>query len=68
MSPPPTTTQISERDLLSLTGLSRENLLWLIQALFSGSLWLVGEFLDPETGGENGEEGDLQEILDGMTY
>jgi len=68
MSPPPTTTQISERDLLSLTGLSRENLLWLIQALFSGSLWLVGEFLDPETGGENGEEGDLQEILDGMAY
>lgn len=65
---PPTTTQISERDLLSLTGLSRENLLWLIQALFSGSLWLVGEFLDPETGGENGEEGDLQEILDGMAY
>lgn len=68
MSPPPPTTQISERDLLSLTGLSRENLLWLIQALFSGSLWLVGEFLDPETGGENGEEGDLQEVLDGMAY
>lgn len=67
MSPPPPT-QISERDLLSLTGLSRENLLWLIQALLSGSLWLVGEFLDPETGGENGEEGDLQEILDGMAY
>lgn len=67
MSPPPPT-QISERDLLSLTGLSRENLLWLIQALFSGSLWLVGEFLDPETAGENGEEGDLQEILDGMAY
>lgn len=66
MSPPPTTTQISERDLLSLTGLSRENLLWLIQALFSGSLWLVGEFLDPET--EEEEEGDLQEILDGMAY
>lgn len=65
MSPPPPT-QISERDLLSLTGLSRENLLWLIQALFSGSLWLVGEFLDPET--EEEEEGDLQEILDGMAY
>lgn len=64
MSPPPTT-QISERDLLSLTGLSRENLLWLIQALLSGSLWLVGEFLDP---GEEEEEGDLQEILDGMAY
>lgn len=67
MSPPPTTTQISERDLLSLTGLSRENLLWLIQALLSGSLWLVGEFLDPETEEEE-EEGDLQEILDGMAY
>lgn len=66
MSPPPPPTQISERDLLSLTGLSRENLLWLIQALFSGSLWLVGEFLDPET--EEEEEGDLQEILDGMAY
>lgn len=66
MSPPPPATQISERDLLSLTGLSRENLLWLIQALFSGSLWLVGEFLDPET--EEEEEGDLQEILDGMAY
>lgn len=66
MSPPPPTTQISERDLLSLTGLSRENLLWLIQALFSGSLWLVGEFLDPET--EEEGEGDLQEILDGMAY
>lgn len=61
----PSSTLISEQDLLSLTGLSGDNLLWLIQALFSGTLWMLGEFMDDSA--EN-EEGDLHEIMDGMAY
>lgn len=61
----PSSTLISEQDLLSLTGLSGENLLWLIQALFSGTLWMLGEFMDDSA--EN-EEGDLHESMDGMAY
>ncbi|KAM3421624.1 hypothetical protein BST61_g2010 [Cercospora zeina] len=44
----PTSTAITEQDLLHLTGLSRDSLLWLIQALFSGTLWMFGEFMDDD--------------------
>lgn len=61
----PTSTLITEQDLLYLTGLSEDNLLWLIQALFSGTLWMFGEFMDDPA---YIEEGDAHEIMEGMAY
>ncbi|PPJ60618.1 hypothetical protein CBER1_03622 [Cercospora berteroae] len=61
----PASTLITEQDLLYLTGLSEDNLLWLIQALFSGTLWMLGEFMDDPS---YIEEGDAHEIMEGMAY
>ncbi|KAI5360504.1 hypothetical protein Slin15195_G084230 [Septoria linicola] len=63
----PTSTLISEQDLLALTGLSSENLLWLIQALLSGTLWMFAEYMDDLPDVET-EEGDLHEVWEGMAY
>jgi hypothetical protein len=76
---PPSSTLISEQDLVALTGLSGDGLLWLIQALFSGSLWMLAEYLDlnyspaanaaeDEDEKDEDEDGDLHGDLHGDLY
>ncbi|KXS97752.1 hypothetical protein AC578_3210 [Pseudocercospora eumusae] len=37
---------ISESEILALLELTEEDMLWLIQGLISGTLWMMGEFVD----------------------
>jgi hypothetical protein len=52
---------MTEQDILSLMDLSEENLLWLVQGLVSGSLYLLGEFFEEamEDGLSEGEDSEV---------
>lgn len=44
----PNMTFISEAEILALLHLTEEDMLWLIQGLISGTLWMIGEFADDD--------------------
>lgn len=65
---------ISEPEIVSLLSLSEDDLLWLVQGLISGTLWLLGEFADDdgiyedETGEGEEEEEDSQRPWELLAY
>ena len=52
-----------EQTILTLLNLDESEVLWLIQGLFSGSLWLMGEFADVPIDGDEEDLNDLMELL-----
>ena len=52
-----------EQSVLSLLNLNEEDVLWLVQGLFSGTLWMIGEFADVSIDGDEEELNDLMELL-----
>lgn len=59
---------ISEAELLSLLNLPEEDLLWLLQALFSGTLWILGEFADDMRDPTESEEEDMSDVWESLAY
>ncbi|KAF7197532.1 hypothetical protein HII31_01127 [Pseudocercospora fuligena] len=53
---------ISEAEILALLDLTEEDMLWLIQGLISGTLWMIGEFADD--GDDFYEDGMIEDRLD----
>lgn len=52
-----------EQSVLSLLNLNEEGLLWMVQGLLSGTLWMLGEFADVPIDGDEEEMNDLMELL-----
>ncbi|KXT11285.1 hypothetical protein AC579_1670 [Pseudocercospora musae] len=53
---------ISEAEVLALLDLHEEDILWLIQGLISGTLWMIGEFADDDE--DFYEDGMIEDRLD----